>query len=221
MTDAAATWEALTAPWQVCLEEAWRSWAAGSAGVGCAITDGAGVIVATGRNRRLEPKVSAHDLAGTPIAHAETVALATLPDGSYRDHTLYTSFEPCLMCASAILVVNIGTVAYAAPDPLFEGLDDWFAELAWSAERRPARTVLGGAAGAFAHLLHLSWLTFWVSDGPVVEAHRRSSVRHLDAARELGRDGRLTAVAEGGGAAVDALAAVWDTVAEVAGPGLA
>jgi len=216
MSDAATTWCALSEPWQVCLDEAWRSWAAGSAGVGCAITDPAGAVVATGRNRTMEQKQAPHDLAGTPIAHAETVALSRLPFGDYTAHTLYTSFEPCMMCASTILLVGVGTVAYAAADPLFEGLHDWFGELEWSARRRPERVVLGGPAGAFAHLLHLSWITFWIADGPVVEAHRRASERHLDAARDLGRDGRLAAVADAGGTAVDALSAIWDTVVAVA-----
>lgn len=207
---ASTAWSELSPPWQACVEEAWRSWAAGSAGVGCAITDAGGAIVARGRNRTLEPKSVPHELASTPIAHAETVALSTLGFGDYKDHTLYTSFEPCLMCASTILLVGVGHVAYAAADPLFEGLDDWFGELAWAAPRRPVRTILGGPVGEFCHVLHLSWLAFWVKEGPVIDAHLRVAPRHLEVAREIADEGHLTVVAAGHGDAVDALHAVWD-----------
>lgn len=206
-------WAALPAPWQACIDEAWLSWRAGSAGVGCVVTDGAGEIVARGRNRRLDPKVVPHELAGTPIAHAETVALATLPDGDYRHHTLYTSFEPCLMCASTTLVMGIGRVAYAAADPLFDGMHDWFGELEWAATRRPEREVLGGRIGSFAHVLHLSWLAFWLSpDAPVMEAHRRVSPRELELATAIATEGHLDAIAREGGGVEDALAAVWHTL---------
>jgi tRNA(Arg) A34 adenosine deaminase TadA len=174
------------------------------------VTDAEGEIVARGRNRMLEPKASDHDLASTPLAHAEMVALSTMSFGSHREHTLYTSFEPCLMCASTILQMDIGTVAYAASDPLFDGMHDWFGELPFAAARRPARVVLGGPIGSFCHVLHLSWLSFWQTDSPSIDAHGRLSPRQLDAARTITRDGHLAAVAADGGVASDAISAIWD-----------
>lgn len=205
-------WSSLSPAWQACVDEAWTSWGRGSAGVGCVVTDPAGEIVARGRNRMMEPKSVPHELASTPLAHAETVTLATLGFGQYGEHTLYTSFEPCLMCASTIVQMGIGRVEFAAADPLFEGMHDWFGDLPYAAIRRPERTMLGGPVGTFCHVLHLSWLSFWVAEGPVIDAHGRLSSRELDAARAITRDGHLAAIAADGGAAADALAAVWDLV---------
>lgn len=212
--DADGAYGALSTPWQVCVDEAWTSWRRGSAGVGCAITDASGAIVARGGNRIMEPKATPYELSGTPLAHAETVTLATLGLGHLGDHELYTTFEPCLMCASTIVQVGIGHVHFAAADPLFDGMHDWFSHLPYAADRRPERTMLGGPIGTFCHVLHLSWLSFWIAEGPVIDAHGRLSPRQLDAARAITRDGHLAPIAADGGSAVDALAAVWDYVTE-------
>jgi tRNA(adenine34) deaminase len=213
VTTALEAWSSLSPAWQATVDEAWTSWSRGSAGVGCVVADAAGEIVARGRNRMLEPKSVPHELASTPLAHAETVTLSTLPFGSYGDHTLYTSFEPCLMCASTIVQFGIGHVHFAAADPLFDGMHDWFGDLPYAATRRPDRTMLGGPVGRFCHVLHLAWLSFWVAEGPVIDAHGRLSPRELDAARTITRDGHLAPIASDGGTALDALAAVWDHVA--------
>ncbi len=84
-----------------------------------------GEIVARGQNRVLRD----HD----PTAHAEIVALRhagralenyRLVDKSTSDKdskdtgcTLYTTLEPCAMCAGAILHARIARLVYAAPDP--------------------------------------------------------------------------------------------------------
>jgi hypothetical protein len=70
--------------------------------------------------------------------------------------------------------------------------------------------MLGGPIGTFCHVLHLAWLSFWIAEGPVIDAHGRVSPRELDAARTIVRDGHLAAVAADGGGPMDALAAVWD-----------
>ena len=106
-------WDALEAPWQLALDEAWQSWCTGSAGVGAVVVDAAGTIVARGRNRMMERSGSSTVLAGTPLAHAEMNALAELPfGGGFAAHTIYTTFEPCLMCASTILQTGIGHVRF-------------------------------------------------------------------------------------------------------------
>ncbi|MCK9893010.1 hypothetical protein [Frankia sp. AgB32] len=46
-------------------------------------------------------------LAGSRIAHAEVNALAQLPMGSFADHELYTSVEPCCLCMGAALQTGI------------------------------------------------------------------------------------------------------------------
>jgi tRNA(Arg) A34 adenosine deaminase TadA len=55
-----------------------------------------------------------------PTGHAETnlvrLAGALLSQTELRSSTLYTSTEPCAMCAGAIYWAGIGRVAYALPE---------------------------------------------------------------------------------------------------------
>jgi tRNA(Arg) A34 adenosine deaminase TadA len=216
MADVAGAWEQLETPWRLALDEAWLSWCAGSAGVGAVVVDGGGAVVARGRNRMMERTRDEAVLAGTPLAHAEMNALAGLPfGGGFGGHTIYTTFEPCLMCASTILQTGIGHVRYAAADPVFDGLHDWLTEFKFAADRLPNRTCLGGPVGAFAHVLHLSWLAFWLSEGHVIDAHRRLSPRHLDLATRVATDGHLAEVATAGGTVVDAMGALWPDLVEL------
>ncbi len=72
-----------------------------------------GVVLATGNNRVLRD----HD----PSAHAEVVALREAGKllGNYRldGCDLYTTLEPCAMCAGAIIHARIQRLIYAADDP--------------------------------------------------------------------------------------------------------
>jgi hypothetical protein len=143
-------------------------------------------------------------------------ALARLPIGQ-TDVTLYTSFEPCLMCESTIVQLHIPRVCYAAADPVFDGLHDWFAQLPFTAERLPDRQCLGGPIGVFAHALHLSWLAFWLPNTDVVlEAHRRLAPEHLATASSVIEAEDLAAVSRDGGDVVDAMGALWDRLVDLA-----
>lgn len=59
--------------------------------------------------------------AADPTAHAEVEAIrrAAARLGGWRllETTLYTTLEPCAMCAGAIVLARIPRVVYAAPDP--------------------------------------------------------------------------------------------------------
>ncbi len=72
-----------------------------------------GQIIANGNNRVLRD----HD----PSAHAEIVALRDAGKllGNYRldGCDLYTTLEPCAMCAGAIIHARIRRLIYAADDP--------------------------------------------------------------------------------------------------------
>lgn len=70
-----------------------------------------------------------------PTAHAEIVAIREAADlaGNYRltGAALYSTIEPCVMCAGAIIHARLARVVYGAPDPkagavqsLFEILSD-------------------------------------------------------------------------------------------------
>ena len=77
---------------------------------GAVIVDGHGETVVEARNNAVRPK-------GNPTQHAETVACnqaaSLLSEAELARCTLYTSTEPCAMCAGAIYWIGIGRVVYA------------------------------------------------------------------------------------------------------------
>jgi tRNA(adenine34) deaminase len=113
-------WGQLAHPWQICIEEAWAAYCAGSLPIGAAIIDTHGQVVARGRNRVFETHATSSFLAGTRLAHAEINALATVAQSSIdlTICTLYTTTEPCPMCIGAIRMSHIGTVRYIIRDPI-------------------------------------------------------------------------------------------------------
>lgn len=74
------------------------------------VADAAGNIIASAGNNSMPPE-------GDPTQHAELVAAAqaarVLPPAQLADCTLYTSAEPCCMCAGAVYWTGIGRVVYA------------------------------------------------------------------------------------------------------------
>ena len=158
--NATETWDALDDGWKASLEEAWQSWCDGSAGVGAAIVDRHGVVVARDRNRRHDPWEQSA-LAGSRIADVEMCVLSSVPSGSFDGYTLYTTFEPCLMCASAIILCQIPRCRYAADDPVWDGMHDWFRSLEFAVgtasrtgvPRRADRRVRARAASLVARAL--------------------------------------------------------------------
>jgi tRNA(Arg) A34 adenosine deaminase TadA len=216
-SSASEAWDALDAPWQVALDEAWASWRTGSLGIGAVIANGAGTIVARGRNRIVDTRTEPGVLAATMIAHAEMNALAVLPVGPVDDLTLTTTLEPCLMCASTIVMVGIPRVRFAAPDPLFHGLETVLREHPYALARMPERDgPLAGAVGAFAQVLPLTVMSFWNAESDAVRHYRQTAPAHLALAEELNASQRLVAVGANGGTARDALMAIWPEVCAVA-----
>jgi tRNA(adenine34) deaminase len=72
-----------------------------------------GEIVARGRSGIWQPTIAL-------TRHAEMEALCSLPvhlRSRCREMTLYTTLEPCLMCAGAILLHQIGRLVFGATDP--------------------------------------------------------------------------------------------------------
>jgi len=183
------------------------------------VTDANDEIVAVGRNRMMEDRREVGVLASTFLAHAEMNALAQLRLGPADGLTISTTFEPCLMCASAILQFRIPRVRFAAADPFFDGLHDWFGTFPFTSDRIPVREELGGRIGAFAHVLHVSWLAFWSRDGAVIDAHRRLRPHHLDLALDVVRSKQLDAIACDGGDVRDALTVLWDALGALTGRG--
>ena len=77
---------------------------------GAMVVDENGQILAEGQNQARPPD-------GDPTRHAELVAVSKaakiFPPERLAKATLYTSAEPCCMCAGAIYWANIGRVVYA------------------------------------------------------------------------------------------------------------
>ena len=102
--------------------------AGGNLPVGAVVTlDGR--VVAEAGNAVLAP-------AYHPGRHAETEALRLVPAGLWpraRGMTVYTTLEPCLMCAGALLLHGVGRVVFGASDtaggagPLLAHLPDYYA----------------------------------------------------------------------------------------------
>ncbi len=91
------------------LQVALEAKASGRHPFGAIVVDQHGNIVAEAGNNALPPD-------GDPTQHAELVAAAAaarkLSPQALASSTLYTSAEPCAMCAGAIYWCNIGRVAY-------------------------------------------------------------------------------------------------------------
>jgi len=87
--------------------------AAGRHPFGSLIVDAAGSVVVESRNNAVRP-------AGDPTQHAELLACAAAAklrsEAELARCTLYTSTEPCAMCAGAIYWTGIGRVVYALPE---------------------------------------------------------------------------------------------------------
>jgi len=117
-------WAALSIPWQACVEEAWTAYCAGSLPIGAVVTDAAGNIIVRGRNRIFERRAEARQVHGHRLAHAELNALLNLEDHiDPAGCVLYSTTEPCALCAGAIGMSGVQTVKYAACDPTAGGIE--------------------------------------------------------------------------------------------------
>ncbi|MFD0276622.1 nucleoside deaminase [Kitasatospora sp. NPDC127111] len=142
-----SAWAALAPAARRCLELAHRSWLDGGLPVGAVLTDADGAIVAEGRNRAYDPPGGPDLLQGSPLAHAELNALAhARTDWDLGIHTLWSSHQPCEMCAAAASFTGVGAVRHLAPDP-------WAVAAGHTAEAAPAGPRW---AGVVANLLFLA-----------------------------------------------------------------
>lgn len=202
-----SAWDSVGSTWQIALKEAWDSWTAGSAGVGAVLVDETGSVVAQGRNRTTEQ--SGSHLSGTIMAHAEMDVLSQVPFGTRITGSLYTTFEPCFMCAATIAFYRVPEVHFAAADPFFDGLHDWMGGYPFTAERLPDRARLGGPIGAFCHVLHLAWLVSYPAPPNVIDAHRRLTPSTLECASVIAKRHRLRQIGDEGATVLEAMRELW------------
>jgi len=96
------------------LKEALKAGEKDEVPVGCVIVH-QNRIIGRGHNRT----VSLQD----PTAHAEILAITAASEhlGSWRlsGCTVYSSIEPCIMCAGALVLARVDRLVYGAPDPKF------------------------------------------------------------------------------------------------------
>lgn len=182
-------WAALEEPMKVAVGLAWEAYVRGTAGVGAALTDVQGRIVATGRNRILDTDAPPGRLRSTGIAHAEMDILAQLPLGDYRDHTLWTSLEPCVLCTAAMVMSNIGNVVFSGRDPLCDGLvrlPEFNAHAArhWPVYQGPFR----GPIATFCALLVVLWQIECQPDNDFLRAYESERPQLVALARRLTND---------------------------------
>lgn len=97
---------------RLALAEAEKALAAGDVPIG-AVAVHSGRVIGAGFNRR--------EADSDPTAHAEMIALraAAAALGRWRldDVTLYSTLEPCPMCAGALVMARIPRLVYAALEP--------------------------------------------------------------------------------------------------------
>ena len=99
--------------------EAKKGYDAGGLPIGSVLVDAKGMIVARGRNQRVQ--------TGDPTAHAEVVCLRNA--GRRRDWpelTLVSSLSPCIMCTGTTLLYRIPRVI-VGENRNFLGAEDLFA----------------------------------------------------------------------------------------------
>ncbi len=90
--------------------------------IGACLIDESGELIASGFNRTI--------IDCDPTAHAEILVLrqAAAKIGNYRlsGTTLYSTIEPCVMCAGALVNARIKRLVYGAADERFGAVETIF-----------------------------------------------------------------------------------------------
>jgi tRNA(adenine34) deaminase len=90
--------------------------------IGACLIDAGGELLAIGGNRTIT--------SSDPTAHAEILVLreAAAKIGNYRlvDSTIYTTIEPCAMCAGALINARVKRLVYGARDERFGAVETLF-----------------------------------------------------------------------------------------------
>lgn len=124
--------------WAAAFAQAWASLQAGNFGIGAALVDPvAATLVSVGRNRVAQTQPALGVLSGNMAAHAEMNTFAALDRFNADGLHLFTTLQPCLMCAASAMQLKVAHVSYAADDEFFAGLDDLWQHHPVTAERRP------------------------------------------------------------------------------------
>ncbi len=152
---AAAMWAGLDEPWREAFRLAWEAFRTGNVAVGACAATTAGEIVRAARNRVNDHDGPHGEIFGSTLAHAEMNVLAGLSYRGHQDLVLTTTLEPCLQCAAAIRLSQIGAVRFAGADRYWDGCHD-FGKLSPREAQRGHPARIGprpDELGAFATLI--------------------------------------------------------------------
>ncbi len=90
--------------------------------IGAVVVDRSGIVLASASNRTITDN--------DPTAHAEILALRRAAEkiGNYRltGTTVYSTIEPCVMCAGALVNARVAKLVYGAPDERFGAVETKF-----------------------------------------------------------------------------------------------
>jgi tRNA(adenine34) deaminase len=207
-------WATLGPAWRASFQQAWLSFAHGNYGIGAVLVDPSrsDTVVAAGRNLVVGPLTDDQRIAGTFMAHAEMNVFATMPTYNARGLHLYTTLEPCLMCAATALFLNVAHVRFPVTDEYFEPpMDDvlWPSH-PYTRERMPESTLVGlDRFSSFARLLPLIHTMTTLPESRMADTARARRPELSALAEDRETIDRLRSVSEHG-TVVDGLAIVWD-----------
>lgn len=106
----------------IALGEAAKAAAMHEVPIGACVVNESGEVIATGFNRTI--------VDSDPTGHAEILAIRQACEavGNYRltGFTLYTTIEPCVMCAGAIVNARIARLVFGAHDERFGAVETKF-----------------------------------------------------------------------------------------------
>lgn len=198
-----------------CLELAWDACAAGTVGVGAVLVGAAGDVLAEGNNGIFAP-TKVGPLSDTRIAHAEMNVFAQLTPGTdTAGATLYTSLEPCPMCAGAIILHDLAGVQVIARDPLVHDIEAIGDRNEWIRSRFVERTFTNDAAAVrLATLFGAHPFFFWFDkEHSFVRATRENNAAMADWLSEIADSTILVQLAADGASLDDVIAALEPSLA--------
>lgn len=218
--DLGAAWSALEPPFRQALDLAWQSCAGGTVGVGSVITAAEGSWIARGRNRVFDAPGGEGVLQGTLLAHAEMNALAAVPASmDLGSCVLWSTQQPCLLCASAAVMAGVGAVQFLAADPFYGRIverlptvDEWVADT-WPRYDGPTaddRWVI------VAMLFQLNAAASRNPRGEVMRANRRDEPETVHLIEHIVAERVWVDVTKTGHSMLSALGDVWPWVIQAA-----
>ena len=167
-------------------------------------------VVSAGRNRLGEKPSVPNVLGGNHIAHAEMNAFAGMTGMKADGLHLYTTVQPCFMCAAASVFLPVEKVFFAAVDEFFDGVHELWDHHPYSRRWEPAVVgPLERPMSSFARVLPMSRQALTPDSRVMRRAHERiPDIAAL--AIELATDRSLHRLRESSGTVTDVLADLWD-----------